>query len=135
MIAKHHHALIIYGGGHLFRAGDSLVSRIEREGASVFSILTVMSDANYALLKRLAPDLASWPLPALAMIRGTALDQEQFVYRDALLYLGSPATMTFSPLPSSLCRDVAYTQMRIGRMLAVHDQRGVDQLRAECAGR
>jgi len=135
VIAKHHHALIIYGGGHLFRAGDSLVSRIEREGASVFTILTVMSDANYVLLKRLAPDLASWPLPALAMIRGTALDQEQFVYRDALLYLGSPATITFSPLPSSLCRDVAYMRMRIGRMRAVHDERGVDALNSDCAGR
>lgn len=135
VIAKRRHALIIYGGGHLFRAGDSLVSRIEREGASVFTILTVMSDANYALLKRLRPDLASWPLPALAMIRGTALDQEQFVYRDALLYLGSPATITFSPLPSSLCRDVAYMRMRIGRMRAVHDERGVDELNSDCAGR
>jgi hypothetical protein len=135
VIAKHHRALIVYGGAHLFRAGESLVSRIERDGAPVFTIATVMSDADYALLNKLVPDLASWPLPALAMIRGTVLDQEQFVYRDAVLYMGPPAKITFSRLTSGLCQDAAYMQMRVRRMLAVHDQRGVDELNTDCAGR
>ena len=61
VVAKQHRALIIYGGGHLFRAGQSLVSRVEREtGTQVFTI-TVPGQTTFDLVKSLQPDVTSWP--------------------------------------------------------------------------
>jgi len=44
VISKGRRALVIYGAGHLFRAGQSLISQLERDaGIKVFTIATAMS--------------------------------------------------------------------------------------------
>jgi len=131
VVAKHRHALIVYGGGHLFRAGQSLVSRVEREtGAQVFTI-AVPGETTFDLVKSLQPNVTSWPVPSLVVLRGTRLQQRELVYFDALLYLGPPSAMTVSRLSAALCSDEQYVQMRMKRLAGL-GQRAVDQFRAEC---
>jgi hypothetical protein len=116
VLAKHHRALIIYGGGHLFRAGESLVSRVEREtGTHIFTI-RVLTETTYELVRSLAPEVTSWSVPSLVVLRDTVLQQRELVYYDALLYLGPPSRMTFSQLSAELCSDEQYVQMRTKRL-------------------
>src|SRR5262249_41780700 len=78
-------------------------------------------------------DVVTWPTPSLARLRGTVIGAKEFVYFfpnpsigsdspryeeqiDAVLYLGSPATMTTSMLPAALCADEEYVSMRVARM-------------------
>jgi hypothetical protein len=77
------------------------------------------------------PDARSWPVPSLAAIPGTALGakflasffqippaagwntlrvETEF---DAVLYLGSAASLTMSKLSPSLCAEKAYVRMRL----------------------
>lgn len=131
-IAKKRRSLIVYGDGHYPR-GDkrSLVSYIEAAGHKVFSIWTTTA----ASLSFAQSDAFSWPVPALALVRGTPLGaaevpmwhplrlEQQF---DAALNLGS-----FAPgrVPREFCDDPEYMRMRLFRM----DLRGEgDQLRRFC---
>jgi hypothetical protein len=137
VIAKGHRALVIYGGGHLFRAGQSLVSQLERDaGINVFTIATALSTMFEDLIA-LQPDVTSWPILSLATVRGTALDGKQLTYRDAVLYLGPPSAMTFSRLPASLCADARYVEMRLERVrlqgIGGDESRMREQLKRECA--
>jgi hypothetical protein len=133
VISKNRRALVIYGDGHLFRVGQSLVSQLERDaGINVFTIATAMSTMFEDLIA-LQPDATSWPIPSLATVRGTALDAKQFVYRDAVLYLGPPSAITFSRLPASLCSDARYVEMRLQRVPVGEQSRIREQLRRECA--
>ena len=44
VVTKQRRALVVYGDGHLFRAGQSLVGQLERDaGIRVFTIATAMS--------------------------------------------------------------------------------------------
>jgi len=134
VLGKHRRALVIYGGGHLFRAGQSLVSQLERDaGISVFTIATAAS-TMYEDLNALAPNVTSWPVPSLALVRGTALDARQLVYRDAVLYLGPPSAMTFSRISSQLCSDPQYIEMRLGRFPPGERTRMRGDLMRECTG-
>ena len=59
--------------------------------------------------------------------------EDQF---DALLYLGSPSTITFAPLPSARCAEPEYMVMRLRRLALVSGpfpQAQVDALKAYCA--
>ena len=137
VISKGRRALVIYGGGHLFRAGQSLVSQLERDaGIKVFTIATAMSTMFEDLIA-LQPDATSWPIPSLATVRGTSLDAKQLTYRDAVLYLGPPSAMTFSRLPPSLCSDARYLEMRLERVRLTgavdEESRMREQLKRECA--
>ena len=137
VIAKGRRALVIYGGGHLFRAGQSLVSQLERDaGINVFTIAPAMSTMFDDLIA-LQPDATSWPIPSFATVRGTVLDAKQLTYRDAVLYLGPPSAITFSQLPASLCSDARYLEMRLERvrLLGVVDEesRVREELKRECA--
>jgi hypothetical protein len=96
-------------------------------------LTTVMSAANVALLSKLVPDLGSWRLPALAVIRGTVIEQEQFVYRDAVLYLAPLSAVTFSELSKSLCRDPSYVEMRTRRLTLTRNQAEADRLMQYCS--
>ena len=137
VIAKGRRALVIYGGGHLFRAGQSLVSQLERDaGINVLTIATAMSTMFEDLIA-LQPDAASWPIPSLATVRGTVLDAKQLTYRDAVLYLGPPSAITFSQLPATLCADARYLEMRLERVrllgIVGEESRVREELKRECA--
>ena len=53
-----------------------LVNRLERSGAKVLSIWSV----HGLDLARLQPDVASWPLPKLAMVKDTPLGAADFAF-------------------------------------------------------
>jgi hypothetical protein len=137
VISKGRRALVIYGDGHLFRAGQSLVSQLERDaGVNVFTIATAQSTMFEDLIA-LQPDVTSWPIPSVATVRGTALDAKQLTYRDAVLYLGPPSAITFSRLSASLCADARYVDMRLERVrlgsIVGEESRIREQLKRECA--
>jgi hypothetical protein len=118
-------------------AGFGCPLRLERDaGINVFTIATPMSTMFEDLIA-LQPNVASWPIPSLATIRGTALDAKQLTYRDAILYLGPPSVMTFSRLPASLCSDARYLEMRLERVrlegIVDEESRIREQLKRECA--
>jgi hypothetical protein len=99
----------------------------------VFTIANAMGP-RFEDVVSLQPDVASWPIPSLAMIRGTAIDAKQLTYYDAVLYLGPPPAITFSRLSATLCADVAYMEMRLKRMALVSGlQRLIDRLKQHCS--
>lgn len=139
---------MIYGDGHLQgrseRPPRSLAAHLDANGTKVFLISSSFSD-----LASLQPDVASWRVPSLALIRDTPIGvrgfeffygdlppgnywrsqrmQDQF---DAALYLGLPGSMTMAPFPSVLCSDKAYVEMRL-RRLSIGRPAPVERLR-EC---
>lgn len=132
-IAKQRRTLIVYGDGHYPRGDQrSIVSYLEAAGHRVFSIWTTTA----ASLAFAQSDAFSWPVPSLALVRGTPIGatevpmwhplrlEQQF---DAVVNLGS-----FFPgrVPREFCDDPDYMKMRLFRM----DLRGEgDQLRRFCA--
>ena len=157
VLDKGRHALVIYGTTHLYRKnpvpgaadewGFGLVAQLEKGGiTNVFSV----SPETRRDLRTIQPDVASWPVPSLAMLRGTQLGaanntlspqqrrvnlEEQF---DALLYLGLPATMSISRLSPALCSRPGYLEMRTSRLALIAPPPGapmspVDSLKAYCA--
>jgi hypothetical protein len=138
VLAKGRRALVIYGGQHLIRRNTvpgavddwarGLVARIEKDNLA--SVFTVLPETRRDL-GALQPNVASWPAPSLAILRGTTLGsaiweprperrsvrmEDQF---DAILYLGPPSSMTVSRLPPTLCSDQAYMEMRLRRLSLV----------------
>jgi hypothetical protein len=149
---------VIYGTQHLIRkntvpgAADEwargLVAQLERPRLTK---LFTISPETRTDLKALQPDVASWPKPSLAILRGTQLGaanfasgsrqrpvrmEEQF---DALLYLGPPSEMTSAQLSPALCSDRSYVEMRLARLALVPPPPGApislaDRLKESCAG-
>lgn len=144
VVAKHRRALIIYGDGHFSRRPpdprNSLVALLERAGTKVFTITT----NTVADLEEIQPSVASWPEPSLTLIRGTVLEQADFVSVpypsttiqagndgfDALLYVGHPLTVTYARFAKELCRDVDYIRMRSKR---VGDPKWESNFKKKCA--
>lgn len=125
VLEKGRRALVIYGSQHLIRkntvigAADEwargLVAQLEKP--AITNVFTINPEASRDLTT-LQADVASWPKPSLAMLRGTALGaaifdpvpqrrpvrmEEQF---DAILYLGPPSAMTVAQLSPALCSDL-----------------------------
>src|SRR6185295_8946793 len=79
-LAKGHHALLIFGSQHLIRKrgvpgppderARGIVARLEKDNTT--SIFTVLPETRRDL-KTLQADVASWPAPSLAILRGTTL--------------------------------------------------------------
>jgi hypothetical protein len=127
VLAKHRRALLIWGNRHFSRkpqdSEHSLVALVESLGAQVFAIETAGDEAD---LEELQPSISKWPVPSLALIRGTTLELAPFKSSpypattveagderfDALLYLGHPLTITYARFTDQLCGDAEYTRMR-----------------------
>src|SRR5262245_36455317 len=113
VLGRKRRALLTYGSGHFVRrtASYSLVTLLERNArAKVFNIWT-----NVTSLGPIQDDVDSWPVPSLALVRGTRLGSSNFasyfpptVFRipadlrvamqdqfDAVLYLGPTTSWTF----------------------------------------
>jgi hypothetical protein len=157
VLSRGRRALVIYGGQHLIRkntlpdADDEwargIVARLEKN--NVTSVFTVLPETRRDL-RTLQADVASWPTPSLAILRGTVLGstiwdsgpqrrpvrlEEQV---DAILYLGPPSAMTAARLSPALCSDAAYMAMRLGRLGLVPPPPGASftpaaQLKEYCA--
>jgi hypothetical protein len=126
--------------------GESIVHLLETTTtAKVFSVGAPISMPSALDLREVQASTASWPVPTLALIAGTVLGRKDLtVYYpaplvlrdgkgvpeiptqwrglrlqdqvDALLYLGSPASITMSRLPPDKCADATYVNMRLSRM-------------------
>jgi hypothetical protein len=157
VLSKSRRALVIYGDGHFRRYSKwrgsggtvhpTLLNRIEREGSRVFAVWTNTT----VELERLQPDIASWVVPSLTIVRGTRLGALDFKYfagmetdpptkmeeqYDAVLYLGPVSSITMSELPAALCTDAEYTKMRLARMaLGTGGPEGADvvEFHKQCA--
>jgi hypothetical protein len=157
VLAKGRRALVIYGSQHLIRKNTvpgavdewarGTVARIEKDNLA--SMFTVLPETRRDLAA-LQPDVASWPTPSLAILRGTTLGsaiwepgpqrrpvrlEDQF---DAILYLGPPSSMTMSKLSLALCSDRAYMEMRLRRLALIPPPPGAtfspaQQLKDYCA--
>ncbi|HEV3139913.1 MAG TPA: hypothetical protein VGY57_05335, partial [Vicinamibacterales bacterium] len=141
-------ALAVYGGGHLQRRqqatnykmdnplAQTVISLLDRARVNTFVVTTVGERETVAL----------WPVPALAVIRGTTLGaeivpqgglprvevkpdgtfvpiaREQWIdlkeedQINAFLYLGPKSTLRELQLPPSLCTDPGYLDNRLQRM-------------------
>jgi hypothetical protein len=157
VLSRGRRALIVYGDQHLLRRSTApnatdewaggIVAQLEKTGlARVFSIhIDTRRD-----LAAIQADVSTWPIPSLTVLADTTLGQtvmdpspgrrpvsmqEQF---DAMLYLGSPATMTIAQLAPALCADADYVRMRAGRLGLLPPPpdapfNPADRLRARCA--
>jgi hypothetical protein len=151
VLSKGRRALAIWGDGHFRRYSrwrgsppegnyDTLAVLIDRVGDT--RVLTVWTNTTVEL-EKLQRDVPSWPVPSLALVRGTRLGKLDFKYYagmetdpptqmedqyDAILHLGPVSSITFSKLVApALCADAEYTGMRLTRLalqpggLAGHD--------------
>jgi hypothetical protein len=148
VLAKNRRALALYGAGHFFRKviDRSLTTILERAETKVFTIWS-----NAALeLSSVQPDVSTWPVPSLTIIRGTPLGraglsaylgpsagdvppqwlapmEEQF---DAVLYLGPLSTITLDRPTPWRCDDPAWPE-RVRRANLQRPGFG-DRLKTQC---
>lgn len=91
VLAKKRKALLIFGAMHLQRrnisanyepleGAETVISILDRAGANIFTIRTPTEPEPSAL----QAELASWPVPSLALLRGTRLGM-----RDAAMFWSS----------------------------------------------
>jgi hypothetical protein len=153
VLARNRRALIVYGDGHLQahseRPGRSMVAILEANGARVFAVSSTFAD-----LTSFQSDVASWPAPSLALVKGTRLGVIPYEYLfgppppdpffkthpnvedhfDAVLSLGPPAAMQMAPLSYPRCAEPDYIALRVGRMLATGMPATVsERLARDCA--
>src|SRR5437764_7061558 len=149
VIATGRRALVFFGGGHLQRKqqltnyvmddpiAQTVVSLVERAGIKTF-IVRHGTDTE---------GMSGWPVPSLAILRGTTLGaepdpsmdgwqrvairngafvpipREQWIsirrdeQTDALVYLGPASTRTEIPVSREICRDTKRVQLRLERMV------------------
>lgn len=135
VIAKGRRGLLIYGDGH-YQAHDerpprSLGGLLDAGGATPFFITTAFQDLTPA-----QPDIATWPTPRLALLRGTAIGALTYEFFfgpkppgaywaahariedhfDAILFMGPSTSLSFSPLAYPRCAEPSYVEMRVRRM-------------------
>jgi hypothetical protein len=140
VLKRQRRALVIYGDMHLARRGmnngpNNLVTRLE-SSAKPPRVFSVWTHADGRDLVDVQPDVATWPIPALALTRATTLGAAPFsiFYRsaagseirmeerfDAVLYLGPVARIVVrrGEIAPSLCGDAAYLKMRYARLAMI----------------
>jgi hypothetical protein len=166
VVNKHRKALLLYGVMHFQRKqlfsnydmssplAQTVVSLLENgpRAVRVFNIYTLMGD-----IASQQPEVASWrPLPRLALVRGTALGQQDFTkfyltnrvappmrmedQFDAVMYLTTTVTINgvrpgaqVPPGTNERCRDRAYIEMHFARMaLEQLPQSEIDAVKRAC---
>lgn len=132
-LEKNRRAFIVYGDGHFQarreRPPRSIVAHLDAAGIKVLAISNVFAD-----FAGIQSDVAQWPIPSFAWIRGTAIGARPFTsfygpnppgvkwpvafedHFDAILYLGPPSARTTSRVPAALCQDEQYMRERFRRL-------------------
>jgi hypothetical protein len=148
VLAKDRHVLALYGAGHLFRKviSHSLITLIEDGQTKAFTIWTNAA----AEMSTMQADVAAWPAPSLALVRGTVLGQaniaeyfgpggkdippqwrapmeDQF---DAVLYLGPLSTITLGRPRPWRCSEPAMGERL--RRLRLQRPALADRVEQEC---
>jgi hypothetical protein len=168
ILSKGRHALAMYGRMHVplknertnFQSSDYFVPLLEASGVKVFKIWTALGQPSPVVVQ---PDVRSWPIPSLAVIKGTRLGAADFAtyfvsdgrlaMRDGKVVPVPQAewlpmrmedlvdavlylgeAVTYSRLPRELCGDARYLEMRYRRLALVPGGDGeTARLKAFCA--
>ena len=153
VLAKGRRALVIYGDGHFQarseRPGRSLAGILETGGTKVFAVTSTFAD-----LSRFQDDVASWSHPGLALLKGTPIGAAPYDtffgppppveffkanpniedHFDAVIVLGTPASLRLAPIAYPRCAEPDYLRMRIVRMTVAGMPATVsERLSKECA--
>lgn len=148
VLARNRRVLALYGAGHFFRkvVNSSLVTLFEDGKAKAFTVWTNAA----AEMAQMQADVAKWPVPSIAHLRGTTLGQiniaeyfgpfgkdippqwrapleEQF---DAVLYLGPLATLTLARAQLWRCAEPAMAERL--RRLRLQRPQLADRVEQEC---
>ena len=148
VLARNRRVLALYGAGHFFRkvVSSSLVTLFEDGKAKAFTVWTNAA----AEMAQMQADVAKWPVPSIAHLRGTTLGQiniaeyfgafgkdippqwrapleEQF---DAVLYLGPLATLTLARAQPWRCAEPAMAERL--RRLRLQRPQLADRVEQEC---
>ena len=151
VLAKNRRAVAFYGAGHFFRkvVSRSMVTLLEGSQTKVFTIWT---NAAFELASVQA-DVEKWPVPSLALLRGTTLGrtnissylgpnagdvppewlapmEEQF---DAVLYLGPLSTIKLARPRPWRCAEPAFPE-RVRRLNLQRPGMG-DRIKSQCEHR
>jgi hypothetical protein len=133
-LANNRRALIVYGDGHFQARSErgprrSILAHLDAAGVKVLAISNAFAD-----FASIQSDVAQWPVPSFAWIRGTPIGARPFTsfygpnppgvnwpvafedHFDAILYLGPPGARTTSPWPAALCKDERYMRERFRRL-------------------
>jgi len=159
VLAKHRRALVMFGDMHFQRKqlfskyhmssaiAQTVVSLLE-SGPQAIKVFTVTSATDTDLVA-LQPDVATWRVPSLALLRGTVLGREDFTkfyattrtppplrmedQFDALMYFGPKSSITFAPPSRDRCSDRAYIDAHLARMsLTDLPQSVIDSVKRTC---
>ena len=148
VLAKNRRVLALYGAGHFFRRviSSSLVTILEADKIRMFTVWTNAA----AEMAAMQPDVAKWPVPSLALLKGTTLGrvnlteyfgpggkdipeqwraplEEQF---DAVLYLGPLATISLGRPQPWRCSEPAMAERL--RRLRLQRPGLADRVEQEC---
>lgn len=122
VLVKNRKALLLSGAGHYLN-GTPLLQTITARGHDLFKIW-IPQDYDLAVAQ---PSVSSWPTPSFAVVSGTVIGtvkldtgiapaaplEEEY---DAVLYLGSPSSLTPARIAPELCGDEEYLRMRLPRL-------------------
>ena len=144
VLSKHRKALMLFGTMHLTHGTGSAVSRYEKDYPNVTFVISEFGVFDTELPKLSSSRLATWPIPSLALARGTwlgALDLGHFIppgtridqdcnvhhdfpkalqkpmeeLVDAFLYLGPQDLRLREKIPADIALDVSYrTELQRG---------------------
>jgi hypothetical protein len=170
VLTQNRRAVLLFGSGHLQRRNQAanyqmdeplaqtVVSLLEGAGTQAFVVRTAGDSRTPAE----GFSMTSWPVPSLAIVRGTTLGasdepssqmprmmirESQLVpvprqewlavpleeQMDAILYLGPASTVRTVPIPSTVCTDRAYIEVRLQRMtVAGLPKPVIDHLKTFC---
>jgi hypothetical protein len=86
VLAKKRRALLVFGQMHFQRKNAAANFTSEGPAASIVSLLENIPNTQVFTiwwatgLEKLQPDVATWPVPSLALVRGTVLGAADFTY-------------------------------------------------------
>ena len=148
VLARNRRVLALYGAGHFFRKviSESMVTILEEGKTKPFTIWTNAA----AEMATMQSDVAKWPVPSLARLRGTVLGainltaffgpggqdipeqwraplEDQF---DAVLYLGPLSTITLARPQPWRCSEPAMPERL--RRLRLQRPQLADRVEQEC---
>jgi hypothetical protein len=128
VLAKNEKALVVYGGYHLWRKNPKSIVALLAD----VKVFVVVPETRRDLTT-FQTDIATWAVPSLTMLKGTALAMSLKIEDqvDALLFLGAPSTMTMAKMATESCEDPEYVEMRLRRLSLVNPPPGAKMTWAE----
>lgn len=144
VLSKHRKALMLFGTMHLMHTTGSAVSRYEKDYPNLTFVISEFGVFDTDLPRLSSSRLATWPIPSLALAKGTwlgALDLDHFIppgtridqdcnvhhdfpkalqkpveeLVDAFLYLGPQDLRLREKIPADIALDVSYrTELQRG---------------------